>query len=211
MGKKADQSYMWKVIILFFTGWAVIYADRTVLYPMLGIIGKDLNLTATQEGLITSIYFLFYVAMQVPAGILGDQILPEKNPGDHVYACRHQHAVYRDPSPKLSGIDPPGGPTCTGSGAYFPAAMGITLGTVPKECPGAKHRHRQLRHVPWPGLGAHQCRAAFSLFQQLADAFSHLVGSHHHRGCHLPAGLQDCRPEDREKSAPLHGSSKTRT
>lgn len=54
-------------------GWAVIYADRTCLYPLLAIIADSLGITSAQAGALTSIYFFFYVIMQIPAGILGDR------------------------------------------------------------------------------------------------------------------------------------------
>jgi MFS family permease len=54
-------------------GWAVIYADRTCLYPLLAVIAGQLGISSAQAGSLTSAYFLFYVAMQIPAGILGDR------------------------------------------------------------------------------------------------------------------------------------------
>lgn len=133
MGTNLDREYVNRIIAVFCLGWAVIYADRTVLYPMLNIIGKDLSLTATQEGAITSVYFLFYVAMQVPAGILGDKYCLKK-----VLVVMFLLAGV---SMLLLGIMPPAYLTLmilvalhgTGGGAYFPAAMGITLETVPAE------------------------------------------------------------------------------
>lgn len=61
------------VAVLFFLGWAVIYADRTVLYPLHPAIGDQFNLTNTQVSAIASAYFMPYVAMQIPAGLLGDR------------------------------------------------------------------------------------------------------------------------------------------
>ena len=54
-------------------GWAIIYADRTCLYPLLVVIAANLELTSVQLGTLSSIYFLFYVFMQIPAGLLGDK------------------------------------------------------------------------------------------------------------------------------------------
>ena len=54
-------------------GWAVIYADRTCLYPLLPALAAGLGLTSAQAGTLTGIYFLFYVLMQIPAGIAGDR------------------------------------------------------------------------------------------------------------------------------------------
>jgi len=55
-------------------GWAVIYADRTCLYPLLSVIARDIGLTSTQAGALTSTYFLLYVIMQIPAGVIGDLV-----------------------------------------------------------------------------------------------------------------------------------------
>jgi hypothetical protein len=43
---------MKKIVALFSLGWAVIYADRAVLYPLLPIIDDELNLTNVQAGAI---------------------------------------------------------------------------------------------------------------------------------------------------------------
>lgn len=54
-------------------GWAIIYADRTAMYPLLAVIAGQLGITSTQAGALTSAYFFLYVLMQIPAGILGDR------------------------------------------------------------------------------------------------------------------------------------------
>ncbi|MDN5348393.1 MAG: hypothetical protein PWP65_1958 [Clostridia bacterium] len=61
-------------VVLLCLGWALIYADRTTLYPLLTVIGSEFNLSSTMTGFLTSTYFLVYVAMQTPAGIVGDYI-----------------------------------------------------------------------------------------------------------------------------------------
>lgn len=63
-----------QLTIMFFFGWVFIYADRTVLYPMLPLIGDSFALSNAQIGAITSTYFLAYIVMQIPAGLLGDRI-----------------------------------------------------------------------------------------------------------------------------------------
>ena len=50
--------------------WVPLYADRTVLYPMLEVIAAEFNLSGTATGFITSTYFLLYVIVQVPADSL---------------------------------------------------------------------------------------------------------------------------------------------
>ena len=108
-------------------GWAIIYADRTCLYPLLAIIADSLNISSAQAGLLTSIYFFFYVAMQIPAGVLGDRyglkpvlianyalagigILGLGLFGSYYYALFVFAALH--------GL---------GAGAYYPAAFGTLL------------------------------------------------------------------------------------
>ncbi|MGI6553499.1 MAG: MFS transporter [Bacillota bacterium] len=69
-----SQRYLLGLTFLFFCGWVFVYADRTVLYPMLPLIGDSFGLTNAQMGAITSTYFLAYICMQVPAGLLGDRM-----------------------------------------------------------------------------------------------------------------------------------------
>ncbi len=117
-------------------GWAVIYADRTSMYPLLSVIAEQYSLSSAQVGTVTSIYFLFYVLMQVPAGIIGDK-----------YGLRRILIVMYF----LAGIGLLGMGTVVnsygsllffaaihglGAGAYYPAAYGTTLQTVPIEKKG---------------------------------------------------------------------------
>ena len=54
-------------------GWAVLYADRTALYPLLSIIADTLGLSSAEVGFISSSYFFFYVLMQIPSGFAVDR------------------------------------------------------------------------------------------------------------------------------------------
>lgn len=63
-----------QLAVLFSLGWVFIYADRTVLYPMLSLIAEGFNLSNAQASAITSTYFFTYIFMQIPAGILGDRV-----------------------------------------------------------------------------------------------------------------------------------------
>lgn len=62
------------VLVALCLGWTLLYADRTALYPLLSVIGEEFNLTSTMMGTITSSYFLVYVTMQIPSGILADKL-----------------------------------------------------------------------------------------------------------------------------------------
>ncbi|MDQ0326129.1 MFS family permease [Rhodopseudomonas julia] len=64
----------WITIFLFWLGWVFMYADRTVLSPVMQDIQNEFGLNGTELGLISSLFFLAYAALQIPAGILGDRI-----------------------------------------------------------------------------------------------------------------------------------------
>lgn len=64
----------WKVLLVaFFCGWVFMYADRTVLSPVLGSISAEWDLNRGQLGLISSLFFLTYAALQIPTGLLADR------------------------------------------------------------------------------------------------------------------------------------------
>lgn len=58
---------------MFFLGWVFIYADRTILNPVMSSIGTEFGLDKTQLGLLNSVFFLVYAIVQVPSGMLGDR------------------------------------------------------------------------------------------------------------------------------------------
>ncbi|MEN3929918.1 MFS transporter [Microvirga sp. W0021] len=63
----------WIVAIgLFFLGWIFMYADRTILNPIMGELEREFGLTKTQLGLLNSVFFTTYALSQIPAGMLGD-------------------------------------------------------------------------------------------------------------------------------------------
>lgn len=66
--------YWIKMVIIFFLGWVAIYAGRTVLNPIMPMIQTEFDLSKTELGMISSLFFLAYTALQIPAGILGDKV-----------------------------------------------------------------------------------------------------------------------------------------
>ncbi|MBU3144881.1 MFS transporter [Clostridium sp. CF012] len=68
-----SEKYWWKVVALCFLGWIVMYADRTILNPVMGQIGKQFSLSNAQLGIISSVFFLAYAVTQIPFGIIGDK------------------------------------------------------------------------------------------------------------------------------------------
>lgn len=77
---KENKSLNWKGIILLLTlGWIVIWIYRTVLTPIYPIISDFFGgATDAQLGKISSFYFLGYVIMQIPSGLLVDKLGQKK-------------------------------------------------------------------------------------------------------------------------------------
>ena len=66
--------YWLKLVIIFFLGWIVIYAGRSVLSPLVAELQTQFGLTKAATGGIMSLFFLAYTLFQIPSGILGDKI-----------------------------------------------------------------------------------------------------------------------------------------
>lgn len=71
---RISNTYWIKVVALFFVGWILMYATRTIFNPIMGVVGEQFGLSNTQLGLANSIFFLTYAVAQIPFGILGDKI-----------------------------------------------------------------------------------------------------------------------------------------
>ena len=51
-----------------------MYADRTILNPVMGKIKEEFSLDNAQLGLVSSVFFFSYALMQIPSGVMGDKI-----------------------------------------------------------------------------------------------------------------------------------------
>lgn len=67
-----------KIFAPFVTGYFVTSYFRTVTGVFAPFIEKDLGLTTTMMGFATSVYFLAFALMQVPAGVLADHYGPRR-------------------------------------------------------------------------------------------------------------------------------------
>lgn len=64
-----------KGIIMLAAGWIVIWISRMMFTPIYPVLSSFFNgATSTQLGLISSFYFLGYVIMQIPSGLLVDRL-----------------------------------------------------------------------------------------------------------------------------------------
>jgi len=50
-----------------------MYADRTILNPLMPQIAKEFSLNNSQLGLVSSFFFLTYAVTQIPFGVIGDK------------------------------------------------------------------------------------------------------------------------------------------
>ena len=136
-------------------GWAVLYADRTALYPLLSVIAKSLGITSAGAGAVSSAYFLFYVLLQIPSGMLADRwgtkrvliiMFALSGLGNWGSACSGPPTCRcsSSRSPRIRG------------GAYYPCCFGTIMATVPPEKRGRARpdRHRDGAGNPLGGMAA---------------------------------------------------------
>ena len=118
-------------------GWVMVYANRSLLPPLLPVIGVEFDLSGTQRGAIASTYFALYVAMQVPAGVLGDWLgLKRVLVAMYLVAGVGMLAVGLlawNYTLLLAFIGLHG----LGAGAFYSGAYGLTVTSVPAERRGA--------------------------------------------------------------------------
>ncbi len=70
--------YRWFVFAILAVAYFFVYFHRLSLSVVANDIVKDFNTTASVMGLMGSMYFYCYAAMQLPAGLLSDSIGPRK-------------------------------------------------------------------------------------------------------------------------------------
>ncbi|MGI6596718.1 MAG: MFS transporter [bacterium] len=119
-------------VLVLAVGALFMYADRTVLYPMLKVIAEEFGLSGTATGFITSTYFFLYVAMQVPSGLLGDRLgLKRVLIVSYLLgggALLMLGLTANDYALLIILVGLHG----IGMGAFYPTSYGINIGTVPK-------------------------------------------------------------------------------
>jgi MFS family permease len=133
---RADRPYIVRLVALFCAGWAVVYADRTALYPLLTVIGREFHLSGVQTGLITAAYFGLYVSVQLGSGLLAERfglkrmlvlfsLLSAVGVAGFGFAAVNYLALLCVAA--LHGA---------GAGAYYPMAYSITIHAVPNDLRG---------------------------------------------------------------------------
>ena len=70
--------FRWLIFVILALAYFFVYFHRLSLSVVANDIVKDFNTTARVMGLLGSVYFYCYAAMQLPAGLLSDSIGPRK-------------------------------------------------------------------------------------------------------------------------------------
>lgn len=119
------------MVVMGCLGWVFMYADRTVLSPVLPLIGAEWDLSQSQLGLIASLFFLAYAVLQIPVGMAADRLgrrLVLLVPGFVLFGI----------GTLLSGLSPTYGfllfasvLTGLGEGTYYPTQFALSTEMVP--------------------------------------------------------------------------------
>lgn len=119
------------MLLLLAAGWAVIYANRTVLFPLLSVIAVQFSLSSADVGLLTGSYFFMYLLLQIPAGMLGDRFGMKR-----VMLCTYAVATVGviglglfagQYLPMLAFISLHG----LGAGGFYPCSFGLVVQKTP--------------------------------------------------------------------------------
>lgn len=76
--EKKGIPYWKKAVAVFFLGWVALYGTRAIFNPIMGDIQAEFGLSKGSVGLIMSLFFLGYAALNIPSGILGDKVGKKK-------------------------------------------------------------------------------------------------------------------------------------
>ncbi|MGJ9459899.1 MFS transporter [Oceanobacillus sp. CF4.6] len=77
MSQKKPQNNVMLIISIMF-GYALTYMDKNMIAAAIIPMEAELGLSASQSGLLMSMFFIGYTVMQVPSGWLSDKIGPKK-------------------------------------------------------------------------------------------------------------------------------------
>jgi MFS family permease len=130
-GESGDRAYWRRLTALFCGGWFIVYADRTVLYPLLTAVAAEFGLSGVQTGLITGTYFGCYVTAQLLAGLLAERFGLKRILVLFAYLSAIGLAgfgLFAGNFPLLLLV---AGFHGAGAGAYYGMAYSITIHTIP--------------------------------------------------------------------------------
>jgi MFS family permease len=127
---RADGAYVRRLVALFCAGWAVIYVDRTILYPLLTVIAREFGLTGFQTGLISGTYFTLYVAAMLPAGLLSERLGLKRTLVLFSFVSAVGMAGFGSAAVNFLALLAMAGIHGAGAGSYYTMAYSITIRTV---------------------------------------------------------------------------------
>jgi MFS family permease len=133
---RTERAYVHRLVGLFCAGWAVIYADRTILYPLLTVIAGELGLTGFQTGLISGTYFTLYVAAMLPAGLLAERLGLKRTLVLFSLVSAVGVAGFGVAAVNYLALLAVAGLHGAGAGCYYTMAYSITIHTVPSRIRG---------------------------------------------------------------------------
>ena len=136
VGERTDRAYIVRLVALFCAGWAVVDADRTVLYPLLSVIAREFGLSGVQTGLITGAYFTLYVSAQLASGLLAERFGLKRMLVLFSLVSAVGVAGFGFAAVNYLALLAVAGLHGAGAGAYYTMAYSITIHTVPNSFRG---------------------------------------------------------------------------
>ncbi len=131
--RKKELEYWKKIVVLLCLGWVTIWIYRTMLTPIYDDIQVTIGTySSLTMGMISSMYFMGYVFMQIPGGILMDKIGRKKVviPGFCIFAFGiavigfAQNIMMMFAGSLLAGV---------GTGTYYSGAFSLSSEHVPQK------------------------------------------------------------------------------
>ena len=145
---RAERTYVQRLVALFCAGWAVIYVDRTILYPLLTVIADEFRLTGFQTGLISGTYFTLYVAAMLPAGLLAERLGLKRVLVMFSFVSAMGMAGFGVAAVEYIALLAVAGLHGAGVGCYYTMAYSITIHTVPSRNRGIASAVIGVRRMP---------------------------------------------------------------
>ena len=131
--RAADETYWKKIVAILTAGWIAIWIYRTSLTPIYSTLSAYFGgVSNAQLGLISSFYFLGYVIMQIPSGLLVDRFGQKKViiPGFSLFALGvvcvmlSKQIAMMNVGSVIAGV---------GCGTFYGCAYSLTAENVPQE------------------------------------------------------------------------------
>lgn len=73
-GSSSGKVYPWLILVFFWLIYFLSHADRQVIFSVLPLIKRDLQVSDTQLGLMSSVFFWVFAILVPIAGMLGDVV-----------------------------------------------------------------------------------------------------------------------------------------